>query len=91
MPIYDFTCSVCDSTTELNKKIAQRDETSNEACTHCQSVGTLERGVSSALVGYSTTTTSSSYGKIPSGFKDVLNRIHERSPGSRLPQTSSFL
>lgn len=82
---------MCDSTIELNKKIAERDETPTDTCTHCQSVGTLERGVSSALVGYSTTTSASSYGKIPSGFKDVLNRIHERAPGSKLDKTSTFL
>jgi predicted nucleic acid-binding Zn ribbon protein len=91
MPYYDFTCSVCGSTIELNKKIVERDETTNDMCTKCCNVGTLERSVSSALVGYSTTTSASSYGKIPSGFKDVLNRIHERSPGSKLDKTSTFL
>lgn len=90
MPYYDFSCSVCDNTSELNKKISERDNTDNDTCTHCGNVGTLVRGVSSALVGYSTTV-AGGYGKIPSGFKDVLNRIHERSPGSRLPQTSTFL
>ena len=91
MPIYDYTCSECGSHSEITKKIVERDNTENDICTNCGSIKTLVRGISSALVGYSIVTSSSSYGKIPSGFKDVLNRIHERSPGSRLDKTSTFL
>jgi putative FmdB family regulatory protein len=90
MAIYDFTCTNCEHTLELTKKISDRDSTELDVCPACLEVGTLKRGLSSPLVGYSTTTPGG-YGKIPSGFKDVLNKIHSRAPGSRLDKSSTFL
>lgn len=89
MPIYNFKCSSCDSDHDLMKKISARDDTAEDSCPECGKVGTLNRQVSTPLIGYSTHVNGS--GKPPEGFREVLRRIHARSPGSKMDLTSSFL
>lgn len=91
MPLYNFTCSSCSNTTEINKKISDRDVTNDLICPNCSLVGTLERNLSAPMVGYSITVNGGYGSKVPSGFKDVLKKIHENSPGSRMDKTSSFM
>lgn len=73
---------------ELNKKISERDLMVNDSCPHCSGKGTLERQISSSLIGYSTHVNGS--GKPDDGFRDLLRNMHKRVPGSRLDQTNSF-
>ena len=91
MPIYDYACSKCAAKSELNKRISDRDNTQSDGCPNCSLVGTLERVLSAPLIGYSTTIKGSYGNKIPDGFKDVLRKIDQKSPGSRIKETSSFL
>lgn len=90
MAYYDYKCSECDCEVELSKKISERDDTLDIKCSKCESVGTLERQVSSSLIAYSVVTPGG-YGKIPDGFKEVLKRIDSRAPDSQMKKTSSFL
>lgn len=90
MPLYNYQCSSCSEVTELSKKIANRDETSEDACPKCSSIGTLKRQVGSPLVAYSIATAG--YGRgAGDGWKEVLKKIDARAPGSRMKETSSFL
>jgi putative FmdB family regulatory protein len=91
MPIYDYNCTSCGSTTEINKKISERDSMESDTCMSCDEIGTLLRGLAAPLVGYSITVNGGYGSRVPSGFKDVLHKIHERAPGSRLDKTSSFM
>lgn len=91
MPVYDYKCKSCGQTTELSRKISARDETAEITCSNCSTTGSFERLVAAPLVGYSVTVNGGYGSKIPSGFKDVLRKIDERSPGSRMKETSSFL
>lgn len=84
-------CGSCSHTFELNKKISDRDDNHDVICPSCNTSGSVTRLVSSALVGYSTVVGNSGYGRISDGFNDVLHRIHERAPGSRMDKTSTFM
>lgn len=88
MAIYDYQCE-CGHVFEMNKKIADRDNTEADVCPECQQTGKITRGVSAPIVGYSTHVNGA--GKPPEGFREVLRKIHKRAPGSRLDKTSSFL
>jgi putative FmdB family regulatory protein len=91
MPTYDYKCRDCGSSKEFNLKISERDVTENLLCPECDQTGTFERQVSAANVGYLTTVAGGYGNKVPDGFRDVLRKIDERSPGSRMKETSSFL
>lgn len=85
MPFYQFNCTDCSCDFEKSLKIAERDE--NQTCTSCESKNTV-RGVSSAPfvdpVRLGVT-------RPDSGFREVLQRIHERNPGSILKQNSKYI
>jgi putative FmdB family regulatory protein len=91
MPVYDYKCKSCGQTTELNRKISARDETTEITCTNCSTTGCFERLVAAPLVGYSVTVNGGYGSHVPDGFKDVLRKIDQRSPGSRMKETSAFL
>ena len=88
MPIYNFACS-CGHTFDQSKKIADRDNVSDDVCPSCSEVGKLTRQVGAPLVAYSVITPGG-YGKIPDGFKEVLKNINRKS-GVRGNPTSSFM
>ena len=89
MPLYDYSCKKCGHTFEANRKISERDDTASLICPECATTGEIERGVSAPLVAYSIATNG--YGKNIGGFKEVLQKIHARAPGSQLDKSSSYL
>lgn len=91
MPIYDYKCQSCGEQSEFNRKISARDETSELTCLNCSTTGLFERLVSAPLVGYLVTVNGGYGSKVPDGFRDVLRKIDQQSPGSRMKETSSFL
>jgi putative FmdB family regulatory protein len=91
MPMYDFACSKCGHVFELNRRISERDETADLGCPSCSEYGSITRQVASPLVGYSVSVNGGYGSRVPDGFKEVLKRIDQRAPGSRMKETSSFL
>ena len=89
MPTYSYKCNQCDTEADLFRKISERDMTVEMICLYCKTKGSLQRQVSSALIGYSTFVNGA--GKPPEGFREVLRNIHAKAPGSQLDKTSSFL
>lgn len=87
MPTYDYQCSGCDHVFEQTKKIASRDDTGNDVCPNCATVGNITRQVGSPLVAYSIVTKG--YGRIDGGFKEVLQKIQSTAGAKK--DTSSFL
>lgn len=85
MPTYDYKCKDCESEFEVVCKISEMNDV--KVCPECTSENT-ERFIGGAP----------SFGdpfrlglkKVPDGFKEVLKKI-DKSPGSRLKETSSFL
>lgn len=85
MPTYDYRCKECAHEYEVVCKISEMNDP--RPCPECESTET-ERFIGGAP----------SFGdafrlglkKVPEGFKDVLRKI-DKTPGSRLKETSSFL
>jgi putative FmdB family regulatory protein len=85
MPTYDYRCKDCTNEFEVVCKIAEMDL--QRQCPECNSMET-ERFIGGApafgdpfRLGVK---------KLPSGFREVLKKI-DKTPGSRLKETSSFL
>lgn len=91
MPIYSFQCEKCGNIQDLNKKISDRDETASISCPECSETGQIKRLVSAPMVGYSISVNGGYGSRVPDGFKEVLKKIDERAPGSKMKQTSSFM
>ena len=82
LPNYDFFCNKCNTAFELFCKIAELDD--KHKCPNCKSIKTealpSKCGFGDAIrLGIT---------KVPSGFKEVLQKIHRRTPGSTLNSTS---
>lgn len=85
MPTYDYRCKECGNTFEVVCKIAEMDLP--RTCNSCESDNT-ERFIGGApLFG---DPFRLGVKKLPDGFKEVLKKI-DKTPGSRLKETSSFL
>lgn len=85
MPIYDYKCPACDHVFEKTVKMANYLEPQD--CPECNTKS--ERTV----VGAPGLGDPMRLGlqRPPEAFKDVLRRIHERTPGSQLKSNSSYI
>lgn len=86
MPLYDYKCKDCETTFEKSCKIVEMDEP--KECPSCKSMNS-EKFIGGApafgdpfRMGIT---------RPDQGFKEVLQRIHEKTPGSILNQTSRYL
>ena len=82
MPTYTFKNKETSEITEVVMKIAELDPY-REANPH------LETVIGASMLGDPTKLSASR--KYDSGFKEVLQRIHEKTPGSQLNKSSSQL
>ena len=82
MPTYSFKNKITGELTELIMKIAELD-TYRAANPH------LETVIGAPTLGDPTKLSASR--KYDTGFKEVLQRIHEKTPGSQLNKSSSQL
>lgn len=85
MPLYDFHCHDCGAKFEKLVSFSQ-SELPNE-CPECHTVNS-HRMPSAPLFGDSGRMFAQK--KVPDGFKEVLRKVHEGSPGSRMKETSSI-
>lgn len=91
MALYNYKCLHCHSEFELSRKIIERDSVETQSCLHCLKVGNIIRTLSSPLIGYSISVNGGYGSKVPSGFKEVLNKIHKKAPGSNMDKISTFI
>lgn len=83
MPLYDRKCNICDELFEVQCKIVEKDNP--HECPYCGSTDgdwmigkpNFSRDVQGKL-------------KRDGGFREVLSKIHERSPGSTLRDRNTF-
>jgi putative FmdB family regulatory protein len=83
MPIYDFACNDCGHTFERTLKIADMKQPEGEPCPSCQKEGTVQKQLAGAPALGDPTRLGDTK-KLPGDFKDVLRKIHERTPRSNL-------
>ena len=86
MPKYDFECNKCEVIFEVDCKISERNNT--HACPECNSKKTNQVILSAPKLGI-----SMRLGLNPKQkeFREVLSKIHKRTPGSRLDKTANIL
>ena len=84
MPTYSFKCDVCDKETEVVCKMTELDEEKKVPCYNCG-------GKRSVVIGEVHYGDAARLGirRTDDGFKEVLAKIHENSPGSTLNQKLS--
>lgn len=85
MPMYDFHCHDCGN--HFEKIVSFETSQSPIACPACNTINS-HRLPSAPLLGDSDRMFAQK--KMPSGFKEVLRKVHEGSPGSRMLETSSI-
>lgn len=81
MPLYEFKCTSCSHIFEKFLSIADRNTPLEEECPNCKNTGTVEKMLSAPPMG---DPVRMGLIKPPGGFRDVLQKIHERTPGSVL-------
>jgi len=88
MPTYDYRCNDCSHQWEGIRKIAEMDAPTHEPCPSCGETGNIGR----VLMGAPSFGDPVRLGKIKpdNGFKEVLQKIHSRTPGSQLDQSSTL-
>lgn len=82
MPNYDYKCD-CGHTFERRSLISERKIPLSEPCPECKKSGYIEQ----LLTGFQVVADGTRIGlgkKTDDGFKEVLAKIHERTPGSNL-------
>ena len=87
MPLYDYRCEACDVVFESSRRIAEMLAPESEPCPSC---GELK--VKRAIITAPGLADPVRLGlqKPDSGFREVLHKIHEKMPGSRLKDNSTY-
>jgi putative FmdB family regulatory protein len=83
MPIYRMQCNDCENKFEVLCRIAHMDDP--HECSSCKSTN-WERIISAPMICDPVRVGAR---KMDTGFKEVLQKIHSRAPGSELNKTSS--
>lgn len=88
MPYYNYICIECNHEWEDFKKISEREIPMKQPCPNCKVEGKIEtRLYESAPIG---DVVRLGMHKPDSAFKERMQMIHERTPGSRLDKTSTI-
>ena len=77
MPLYDYSCSSCGKIFERQLTIARMDEPLEQECPNCGTSGFINKVIGSPKTIRDTP-------RLDNGFREVLSKIHERTPGSIL-------
>ena len=86
MPLYDYLCHSCQHTFDKFSSIADRNIPCEEPCPKCnefnvqQMIGAPPMG-DSVRLGIT---------RPDNGFREVLSKIHEKTPGSTLNKHSRY-
>lgn len=94
MPIYDYHCSNCKHVWEGLYSISGRKSPESEPCPSCNVVGKVEQTiVFSTLSVNCTSEATKALNKLNRGskFKDKMQQIHDKTPGSMMHKTSKFI
>lgn len=84
MPLYDYQCQECKQVFEVRCKIAER--TQKRECPACGSLNTGQAFISAPQVN-ADPIGGNQHRK---AFREVLNKIHQKSPGSTLNKTTEL-
>lgn len=77
MPTYDYSCSECNGTFEKILSISRMNEPLEQPCPKCSKEGCITKLVGAPAMVRDTP-------RPDAGFREVLQKIHEKTPGSTL-------
>lgn len=83
--LYDFECKKCQSVFEVSCKMDEKDD--KHPCPNCKSTKTEFVILTAPMLADSFRLGINPKQK---GFKEVLNKIHKRTPGSRLDKIANI-
>lgn len=87
MPTYAYKCKKCNHEFDWVSKIDLREKPLTDPCPNCGEYDNIERVITSVGFG---DPVRMGFIKGDSGMKEALQRIHEKTPGSRLDQLSTI-
>jgi putative FmdB family regulatory protein len=88
MPTYNYKCDLCDHSFSETYKIADRKIPTTKPCPECGAGDSVTQQITAPMI---CDPVRVGVRKADNGFKEVLQKIDERAPGSQLKQTSSQL
>ena len=86
MPTYTYECTKCNHVFDGQYTIADRETPLLEPCSSCDESGSIIKIITSPLI---CDPVLMGIKKIPTGFKEVLQGIHKKYPGSQLDKSTS--
>jgi len=87
MPMYEYQCQSCSTVFDRKRTMADMHQPESEACPECFEVGHVKKVILTAP-GLADPVRLGLI-KPNSGFREVLHKIHEKTPGSRLNETAT--
>jgi|2_EtaG_2_1085320.scaffolds.fasta_scaffold290510_1 hypothetical protein len=86
MPTYTYACKKCGLVSTALRLISERDKPFDENCENGCSGKFIKRELDAPFVTCRGMIRAPRRGR--GGFNDVLNKVHETTPGSQLDETS---
>jgi putative FmdB family regulatory protein len=77
MPNYQYQCAHCCHEFERQLKIEERNFPTYDSCPNCDLIGYINKKIGSPMMVRDTP-------RLDNGFREVLSKIHEKTPGSVL-------
>lgn len=88
MPLYEYQCKTCLAVTEQSQTMANMHVPEGEPCAECGALTVEKVMLTAPSIGDPVRLGI----RRPSGaLKEVLQKVHESTPGSRLNSTSSHI
>jgi len=84
MPLYDYQCQECEHNFEISCKISDRGD--KKECPQCGSLNTTQVIISAPQVNADPIGNN----QHRKAFREVLNKIHTKSPGSTLNKNTEL-
>ena len=88
MPTYEYQCDKCEHYFTKFTSIAKMLESEEEPCPNCSEVAVKKVMLTAPAIGDAVRLRVR---RPDGGFKEVLHKIHEKTPGSRIKDNSSFI
>jgi len=88
MPTYEYRCTECNGTFERIFKINDRKEPEGQPCPFCGKGPVEQVFLTGVLMGDSVRL---GFTRPDNGFREVLQKIHERAPGSVIKENSNLI
>ena len=88
MPVYEYICNACSETFEKILMISNRKSPEKEPCPKCGEIKVSQGHLTAPTLG---DPVRLGLIKPDNGFKEVLQRIHEKTPGSELRDNSNII